>query len=80
MLAIVMKLHLGSVKTSLAVDKVTDSGVFYYHFGPERIAWKTEEIRIIGGSDFNNDIGPASKDMLGVLDCLIWESFGNYLI
>ena len=80
MLAIVMKLHLGGVETGLAIDKVTDSGVFDYHFGPETIAWKTEEICTVGSSNFDNDICPASKDMLGMLDGLVWKCFGDYLI
>ena len=80
MLAIVMKLHLGGVETGLAIDKVTDSGVFDYHFGPERIAWETEEICTVGSSNFNNNISPAGKDMLGVLDGLVWKSLGDYLI
>ena len=80
MLAIVMKLHLGSVKTGLAVDKATDSGVFDYHLGPEGIVWETEEICTVRSSNFNNNISPAGKDMLGVLDGLVWKSLGDYLI
>ena len=80
MLAVVVKLHLGSVETGLTVDKVAHSGVFDYHFGPERVAWKTEEICTVGSSNFDNNIGPAGKDMLSVLDSLVWKSFGDYLI
>ena len=44
MLGIVVKGHLWGVVAGFAVDKITDSGVFYNHLGPEGVARKTEEI------------------------------------
>ena len=75
--AVVVKLHLGSVETSLAVDKITNSGIFDDHFGPKRIAWETEEISAVRSGNFYDYIGPASKNVLSMLDSLVWKSICN---
>ena len=54
-----MKLHLGGVVAGLAVDKITNGSVFDDHFGPERVARKTEKICTLIGGDFDDNIGPA---------------------
>ena len=58
-LGVVMKLHLGGVKTGFAFDEVTDCGVLDNHFRPERVAGETEEKVAFVGCDFDDDIGPA---------------------
>lgn len=77
MFGVVMQFHLWGIKTSFAVYELAYGSIFDYHFGPERIARKTEEIRTICGGDFYNNIGPAGDNMLGVLDGLVGKSFGN---
>lgn len=71
MLGIVVELHLRSVETSLTLDEVTDSGVFDDHLGPERIARETEKESTMISGDFDNNIGPASDNMLGVENLII---------
>ena len=58
-LVVVVELHLGSVETGFAVDKIADGGVFDNHFGPERITRKAEEVGAFIGGDFDDDVGPA---------------------
>ena len=66
MFFIIMKLHLGSVETGLAVDEITDGGVFDDHFGPKGIAREAEEIIAFVGGDFNDDVSPAGEDVVSV--------------
>lgn len=62
---IVVELHLRGVKTSFAVDKITNGGVFYDHFGPERVSGEAEKISTTICGDFDDDVGPASQNMFG---------------
>ena len=80
MFAVVVKLHLGSIEASFAVDEITNSGVFYDHFGPERITRKAKKIRAVRRGYFDDDISPASKNMFSVLNGFVGKSFGNYNI
>ncbi len=80
MLGIVVKLHLRGVIASLAVDKITDGGVFHDHTRPEGVTRKTEKIGTLISGDFDDDIGPAGQNMFGVLDLVLGKSLGDDLI
>lgn len=73
-LRVVVKFHLRGVKTGFAVDEIADGGVFNNHFGPERVAGETEEVSTLVGSDFDNDVGPASDDVFGFFDFFVGKS------
>lgn len=70
-LVVITKFHLGGVVASFAVDKIANFGVFHYHFGPERVAGEPEKVGAFVSCNLDNDIGPASKDVLGFLDFFI---------
>ncbi len=65
-LFIVAEFHLRSVVTGLAFDEIADSGVFYNHFGPERVSGESEKIGALVGGDFNYNVGPAGQNMLSI--------------
>ena len=65
MFFIIVKLHLGSIEAGLAVDEITDSGVFDDHFGPKGVTGKTEEIIAFVSANFNDDVSPAGEDVVG---------------
>lgn len=68
---VVTEFHLWCVEAGFAVNKITNRGVFYDHFGPKWVARKTkEEITFVGGY-FNNDIGPASYNMIGLQNLMM---------
>ena len=74
MLVVVVELHLRGIVAGFAVNKITNSGVFDDHFGPEGVARKAEKIRALIGGDFDDDIGPTGENMLGVLNFFIGKS------
>ena len=74
MMLIVMELHLWGVKTGFALYEIANGGVFDNHFGPKRIAWETEKIIALIGSNLYDNICPAGEDVLGMLDFGIWKS------
>lgn len=80
MFFVIVKLHLGSVETSLAIDKIANGGVFYDHFGPERVAREAEKVRALVCLYFYDNVGPAGEDMLGVKDLFFWKSFLDDLV
>lgn len=74
---VIVKLHLRGVETGLTVDKIANSGVFYDHFGPERVAGKSEKVGFLVGGDFDDDISPTGEDMISLEDFLFGEGIGN---
>ena len=80
MFFVIVKLHLGSIETGLAIDKIANGGVFYNHFGPERVAWEAEKVRALVCLYFYDNVGPAGEDMLGVKDLFFWKSFLDDLV
>ena len=77
---VVVELHLGGVIAGLAVDKLADGGILDDHFGPKRISWKTEKIGAVVGENLNDNIGPASEDVSGLFDLVVWQSGGDDLV
>lgn len=76
-LFVTAKLHLRSVVAGFTINEVADSSVFYNHFGPERIARKTEKIRTFVGSNLDDDVSPAGEDVFGIGDVIVWEGLSN---
>ena len=64
--AIVVQLHLWSIKTGFAINEITNCGIFDNHFRPKRVAREAEKVRASIGADFNHDVGPAGENMLSV--------------
>ena len=76
-LFVTAKLHLGSVVAGFTINEIADFSVFYDHFGPERIARKTEKIRTFVGSNLDDDVSPTSEDVFGIGDVIVWEGLSN---
>ena len=79
-LGVIAELHLGGVKASFAIDKVANGSVFDDHFGPERIAREAEEVIAVVGGDFDDDVGPAGEDVVGLEDFFVGQSLGDDLV
>ena len=73
-LVVVMELHVRGVETGFAFDEIADGSVFDDHFGPERIAGKTEKVGFLIGGDFDDNVGPASENMVGFENLALGES------
>ena len=71
-LVVVAEVHLRGIETGLAVDKVTNGGVFYNHAGPERVAREAEKVRAAVGGDLDDNIGPAGQDVVSRKNAVVW--------
>lgn len=60
--------HGWGVETGFALYEIAETGVFYYHFCPKRVAGETKKIFALVCGDFDDDIGPAGNDVLGGFD------------
>lgn len=79
-LAIVVELHLGSVKASLAIDEIANGGIFDNHLRPEWVAWEAEKVSAVVGGNLDDDVGPAGENVFGFLDLLVRESLLDDLV
>ena len=77
---IVAELHLRGIEAGFTIYEVADGGVFDDHFGPEGVARETKKESTLIGGDFNDDIGPAGKNVFSVEDLMVGQSVGDDLI
>lgn len=71
------KFHVGGVETGFALDEVANSGVFHDHFGPERVAGKTEKVGFLVGGHLDDDVGPTSENVFGVQNFAFGQRIRN---
>lgn len=71
---VAMQGHLWSVKTGFVLDEIANSSVFDDHFTPEGITGKAKEKSAVVSFDFNDNIGPASNNVMSANDFVVWQS------